>query len=71
LKDFVNKVLGPHDDIVRFEYMKKNEKESGPALVGIELNSREDYDALIARMYEFEYDFTVLNRDNDLFTYLV
>lgn len=71
LKDFVNKVLGPHDDIVRFEYMKKNEKENGPALVGIELNSREDYDALIARMYEFEYDFTVLNRDNDLFTYLV
>lgn len=71
LKDFVNKVLGPHDDIVRFEYMKKNEKESGPALVGIELNSREDYDALIARMYEYEYDFTVLNRDSDLFGYLV
>lgn len=71
LKDFVNKVLGPHDDIVRFEYMKKNEKENGPALVGIELNSREDYDALIARMYEYEYDFTVLNKDSDLFGYLV
>lgn len=71
LKDFVNKVLGPHDDIVRFEYMKKNEKESGPALVGIELNCREDYDALIARMYEYEYDFTVLNKDSDLFGYLV
>lgn len=71
LKDFVNKVLGPHDDIVRFEYMKKNEKESGPALVGIELNSREDYDSLIARMYEYEYDFKVLNRDSDLFAYLV
>ena len=69
LKDFVNKVLGPHD--VRFEYMKKNEKESGPALVGIELNSPEDYDPLIARMYEYEYDFTVLNRDSDLFGYLV
>lgn len=71
LKDFVNKVLGPHDDIVRFEYMKKNEKESGPALVGIELNCREDYDSLIARMYEYEYDFTVLNKDSDLFGYLV
>lgn len=71
LKDFVNKVLGPQDDIVRFEYMKKNEKESGPALVGIELNSREDYDSLIARMYEYEYDFTVLNKDSDLFGYLV
>lgn len=71
LKDFVNKVLGPHDDIVRFEYMKKNDKENGPALVGIELNSREDYDSLISRMYEYEYDFTVLNRDSDLFGYLV
>ncbi|MDD4516041.1 threonine ammonia-lyase IlvA [Massilibacteroides sp.] len=71
LKDFVNKVLGPHDDIVRFEYMKKNEKESGPALVGIELNSPEDYDPLISRMYEYEYDFTVLNKDSDLFGYLV
>lgn len=71
LKDFVNKVLGPNDDIVRFEYMKKNDKESGPALVGIELNCREDYDSLIARMYEYEYDFTVLNKDSDLFSYLV
>lgn len=71
LRDFVNKVLGPHDDIVRFEYMKKNEKESGPALVGIELNSPDDYEPLISRMYEYEYDFTVLNRDSDLFGYLV
>jgi len=71
LRDFVNKVLGPHDDIVRFEYMKKNEKENGPALVGIELNCKEDYDSLIARMYEYEYDFTVLNKDSDLFGYLV
>jgi len=71
LKDFVNKVLGPHDDIVRFEYMKKNDKENGPALVGIELNTCEDYAPLIERMYEYEYDFTVLNRDSDLFGYLV
>jgi threonine dehydratase len=71
LKDFVNKVLGPHDDIVRFEYMKKNEKENGPALVGIELNSKEDYDSLISRMHEYDYDFTLLNKDSDLFRYLV
>ncbi len=71
LRDFVNKVLGPHDDIVRFEYMKKNDKENGPALVGIELDSPEEYDGLINRMYEYEYDFTVLNRDSDLFGYLV
>ncbi|MEJ7671588.1 MAG: threonine ammonia-lyase, partial [Chitinophagaceae bacterium] len=37
LKDFVNHVLGPSDDITRFEYVQKHNKESGPALVGIEL----------------------------------
>ena len=45
LKEFVNNVLGPTDDITRFEYMQKTNKEKGPALVGIELQSRHDYDA--------------------------
>jgi threonine dehydratase len=36
LKEFVNFVLGPSDDITRFEYMQKHNKETGPALVGIE-----------------------------------
>jgi len=47
LKEFVNNVLGPTDDITRFEYMQKTDKESGPAVVGIELASRADYDALL------------------------
>jgi len=42
LKLFVNNVLGPHDDITRFEFIKKSEKENGPALVGIEHKSAED-----------------------------
>lgn len=71
LKDFVNNVLGPTDDIVRFEYMKKNDKESGPALVGIELNSPEDYGPLLLRMEELRLDFTVLNENDSLFTYIV
>jgi threonine dehydratase len=37
LKEFVTDVLGPTDDITRFEYMQKTNKEHGPALVGIEL----------------------------------
>jgi threonine dehydratase len=40
LKLFVNSVLGPGDDITRFEFIKKTEKENGPALVGIELRNR-------------------------------
>lgn len=71
LKDFVNKVLGPHDDIVRFEYMKKNDKEQGPALVGIELNDRNDYEGLITRLRENDFEFMVLNNESDLFSYIV
>lgn len=71
LRDFVNDVIGEHDDIVRFEYMKKNEKESGPALVGIELDSINEYDHLITRMHEYGLDFTLLDPDSDLGRYLV
>lgn len=71
LKDFVNIVLGERDDIVRFEYMKKNQKESGPALVGIELETVEDYNKLLGRMIEYGLDFTVLDPDSDLGRYIV
>jgi len=44
LKEFLNDILGPNDDITRFEYIQKHNKETGPALVGIELKSRRDYE---------------------------
>jgi threonine dehydratase len=50
LRQFLDDVLGPGDDIVQFEYTKKHNKENGPALVGIELKNREDYEPLIDRM---------------------
>ena len=71
LKEFVNNVLGPNDDVVRFEYMQKTNKESGPALVGIELQSREDYEYLLGRMKAHQINFTTLNDDSALFGYLV
>ncbi len=71
LKLFVNNVLGPHDDITRFEFIKKTEKENGPALVGIELKSADDYPALLQRMEEHRFDVIELNRDQTLFEYLV
>lgn len=71
LKNFVNQVLGDNDDIVRFEYMKKNEKENGPALVSIEVDTREEYDRLIARMVDSGLDFTVLDPDSDVGRYIV
>jgi threonine dehydratase len=71
LKEFVNHVLGPTDDITRFEYMQKHNKETGPALVGIELKGREDYERLIQNMKDFNINYTELNKDDNLFGYLV
>ena len=71
LKEFVNMVLGPGDDITRFEYMQKHNKETGPALVGIELQNREDYDRLLQNMHRHQINFTELNKDDTLFGYLV
>jgi threonine dehydratase len=71
LREFVTNVLGPQDDITRFEYMQKTNKEFGPALVGIELQSRGDYDRLLKNMNSFHIDFSELNKDDKLFGYLV
>ena len=71
LKQFVNDVLGEHDDIVRFEYMQKHNKETGPALVGVELKSKEDYDVLMQNMEHYNINYTELNKDDTLFGYLV
>lgn len=71
LKEFVNDVLGKDDDITRFEYMQKTNKEAGPALVGIELQSRNDYEALIVKMKDRGIEFTEINKDDTLFGYLI
>ena len=71
LKEFVNLILGPNDDITRFEYMQKHNKESGPALVGVELQSRKDYDLLLQNMNRYQINYTELKKNNNLFEYLV
>jgi threonine dehydratase len=71
LKEFVNNVLGPNDDITRFEYMQKTNKETGPALVGIELQSRKDYEILLGNMKNAHIDFSEIIKDDKLFGYLI
>ena len=71
LREFVNNVLGPKDDITRFEYMQKTDKESGPAVVGIELASRADYNALMENMKKYQINFTEINKNDTLFSLLV
>ncbi len=71
LKEFVNNVLGPTDDITRFEYMQKTNKENGPALVGIELLNRADYDMFLNRLDDSKFSYSEINKDDQLFGYLI
>ena len=71
LREFLDDVLGPGDDIVQFEYTKKHNKENGPALVGIELKSPEDCDGLLERMRNKGFQFIELNKDPLLFNLLI
>jgi len=71
LKEFVNHVLGETDDITRFEYMQKHNKETGPALVGIELQSKKDYEALLNNLDRYKINYTELKKDDNAFGYLV
>lgn len=71
LREFLDEVLGPNDDITRFEYTKKNLKEEGPALVGIESKNKEDYDMLIERMNKKKFNYINLNKEPNLFNYFL
>ncbi|MBS1951843.1 MAG: Threonine dehydratase biosynthetic [Cytophagales bacterium] len=71
LKEFVNSILGPTDDIVRFEFIQKNNKETGPALIGIEVKSKDDYGLLTARMNKYKLNYTEINQNENLFEYLI
>ncbi|MBF6216019.1 threonine ammonia-lyase IlvA [Nocardia puris] len=50
LRRFLDEVLGPDDDITVFEYVKRNNREFGAALVGIELGAPEGLAQLLERM---------------------
>jgi threonine dehydratase len=71
LKEFVNQVLGPTDNITRFEYMQKNKKDSAPALVVVELESPENYQVLIDNLKRYNINYTALNKNDNVFAYLV
>ncbi|MEQ2528493.1 threonine ammonia-lyase IlvA [Bacillaceae bacterium CLA-AA-H227] len=71
LREFLDEVLGPTDDITTFEYTKKNNKENGPALVGIELQRKEHYDDLINRLNKKGLSYKEVNKDRDLFNLLI
>ena len=57
LRQFLDSALGPNDDITRFEYTKRTASESGPALVGIQLKDRADYDPLKEKFRQVGFKF--------------
>lgn len=71
LRTFVDVVLGPTDDITHFEYSKKTNREKGPAVIGIEVQKKEDYYGLVERMEEQGFIYEYLNDKMDLFQFLI
>jgi threonine dehydratase len=71
LKAFLNKVLGPQDDIVLFEYIKKTSRERGPALVGIELSKKEDLAPLLAKMDKEQIRYNIITADDPLYSFVL
>jgi threonine dehydratase len=71
LREFLAEVLGPTDDITHFEYTKKTNRENGAAVVGLQLKSADDLEALITKMKLRNFYGDYLNDKPDLFQFLV
>lgn len=71
LLKFLQYVLGPNDDIIRFEYLKKTNKEFGPALVGIELSNKNDLEPLLNRIRDNNITYKNITHDDVLRKYFV
>ena len=71
LRMFLEDILGPGDDIVHFEYTKKNNRETGPALVGIDLSNRDDIDGLRRRMEVSPLHVEEISAGSELFRLLI
>ncbi|WP_432523496.1 threonine ammonia-lyase IlvA [Kineococcus sp. SYSU DK006] len=71
LRRFLDEVLGPDDDITLFEYVKRSNREFGPALVGIEIPSQEDLPGLLERMAAAPPSFERISAAEPLYRYLV
>lgn len=71
LRRFLDEVLGPDDDITHFEYVKRSNREIGPALVGIELGDPTTYPALLARLGSSGIRTEVVSPDSPFYRFLI
>lgn len=71
LREFVNNVLGPEDDITKFEYLKKASKSKGAVIIGIQLKQPTHLQKLIERMTTFDSKYIYINDDERLYSLLI
>jgi threonine dehydratase len=71
LKVFINSILTPLDDITRFEYIKKTNKNYGRVLIGIEIGHKDNLQKIIDNLDKYHYKYTKLTLDDDLYSFVV
>lgn len=71
LRSYLDDVLGATDDVTLFEYMKKSNRETGPALVGVELAQKDDLSPLLKRMDKAGMIYQHISGDHILFRFLL
>jgi threonine dehydratase len=71
LRRFLDEVLGPDDDVTLFEYVKRSNRETGPALVGIELGDRAGLPGLLARLNHSPLRIEPIDPDGPVFRFLL
>lgn len=71
LREFVNDVLGPKDDITKFEYLKKSSQNTGTVIIGIQLNNHQDLDNLKSNVNEFDPSNIYINENKMLYSLLI
>ncbi|ATF25272.1 MULTISPECIES: threonine ammonia-lyase IlvA [Brochothrix] len=71
LKEFISLVLGPQDDITKFEYTKKVNRGQGPVIIGILLKDKADYNVMLKRLAGYDSNYIPVNDNPMLYTLLV
>ena len=68
---FIRDIIGPTDELVYIQYIKQTNKEEGPALIGIEVASKDDFHALLKRMEANNVLYEYINDNNKLLEILI
>jgi threonine dehydratase len=71
LRRFLDEVLGPDDDVTLFEYVKRSNRETGPALVGIEIGDRSGLPGLLSRLNASPLRIEPIDPDGPVFRFLL